>query len=273
MDRAELLAFAKAYPFSRPPHPYLFADGAARELLLPLPARLEDAALRVRGVVLRLSDFCRREGLEAPAPFEERIPVIAYGSNGSPFRLAQKFADGDGRQPIPVLRARLFDFDVVFAPHFARYGSIPATLEVSSGTCALVSVTFLTASQLRTMDASEIAAVASTYARGRLSGIRLEVPGLGALDEAQAYLAKRGTLRFEGDARAFAALEAERRVFRAHTQEEKLEMARERLAPGEALDDFIAATVRDEGRRKRLNAALREFAQAFVYPNFVPEEG
>lgn len=272
MERREQIAFAKAYPYPRPPHPYVFAGGAALELLSPLPERLEDAAVRARGVVVRLADYCRSQGLRCPEPLEALIPVIAHGSNGAPARLRQKFAAAGGAV-IPVLRAYLADFDVVFAPHFARYGAIPATLERSPGTRAEVAVTFLSPVQLKAMDASEIAAVKSDYARGRLSGIRLEVAGMGVLSEAEAYLAKRGTLRFEGAPRALAALHAEGRVFRAHSQEEKLEMARKRLAPDETLDDFIVETIRNERRRERLNAALIAYAAPPAYGNFAPAAG
>ena len=270
MDRAERLAFAKAYPFARPPFSFVLAGDRALELMRPLPKRLADAAVRARGVVVRLADYCRREGLDAPVPFSERTAVIAYGSNAAPERLRQKFGP---RELIPVLRATLAQFDVVFAPHFARYGSIPATLEPSPGTRVEVFITYVTASQLETMDASEVAAVQSHYARGLLRGIGLDLEADGRLDQAEVYAAKRGALRLDGAARAFATIGARARRLRAHTQEEMLDLVRRSLAPEEELDDFLDGTIGDERRRAHWNELLRTQAANRALPGFEVRAG
>lgn len=54
------------------------------------------------------------------------VPVLAIGSNGSPQQLARKFPASrfpDGVL-IPVVRAVLEDFDVVYAPLLAAYGAV-----------------------------------------------------------------------------------------------------------------------------------------------------
>ena len=68
----------------------------------------------------------------APPDVSGRRPVLALGSNQSPAQLIRKY-EGLGLGPIPVVRARLADFDVVYSAHVARYGSIPATLRPCPG--------------------------------------------------------------------------------------------------------------------------------------------
>ena len=77
---------ARNYPYDFPAHSFTYRDGA-------------------------LGDF-------EPALTDNRTPVLAIGSNQSPQRLAQKFGH-DASHVIPVQRAQLADFDVVFSAHTA----------------------------------------------------------------------------------------------------------------------------------------------------------
>ncbi|MYK59998.1 MAG: hypothetical protein F4027_15885, partial [Rhodospirillaceae bacterium] len=54
-----------------------------------------------------------------------RHPVLACGSNRSPDQLARKYFDFEAAT-IPVQRAWLGDFDVVYAAHITGYGAISA---------------------------------------------------------------------------------------------------------------------------------------------------
>ena len=89
---------------------------------------------------------------DGPQPFtsdsvEGRTPVLAIGSNQSPIRLSQKFGH-DARHTIPVQRARLSGFDVVFSAHIAAYGSVPAMLQVSPEATVSIAITWLDEEQL-----------------------------------------------------------------------------------------------------------------------------
>ena len=97
----ELLALAKGYPFAAPEGSYLLQDGAARPLETP-----------------------------GPEVFAGRTPVIAHGSNRAPEQLRRKF--GAGAQ-IPVTRAWLSDYDVVYSAHVTMYGAIAANLQHAPG--------------------------------------------------------------------------------------------------------------------------------------------
>ena len=272
-ERAQQIAHALAYPFAQPGASFVFAGGRAFEIVELPEGDLARARVRAGGETVGFDDLCRAEALAPPTPLVERIPVIAHGSNAAPGRLVEKFGGVAEAQVIPVLRARLEDFDVVYAPHFSAYGSIPATLEHSPGTRVEISVTYLTPDQVCAMDATEIRAVGPTYARGNLRAIRCHLDGQGVLSEAQVYLAKRGSLQFDGVPRAFAALGAQGRRFGARSQPDKQARARDALAPEMKLDAFIHENIHDEARRKRRNEALREWAVEFSYGDFEIVEG
>jgi hypothetical protein len=101
--RAERLALARAYPFAIPEGSYLLDGGAIRP-----PASLDGVDLA------------------------QRVPVLAVGSNQAQDHLRRKFAQMASPLRLPVTRAWLDDFDVVYATHVTRYGSIPGNLHSRS---------------------------------------------------------------------------------------------------------------------------------------------
>lgn len=196
---------AKSYPFPAPDHCYLYEDGRWR--------RLPEGPLETAG----------------------RVPVLAAGSNRSPEQLARKFGHLPDIGAIPAQRGRLHDFDVVYAAHLARYGSVPATFQHSPGTAATVFVLWLTERQLQRMHETE-----GHYSYDHLYDVRVDLDAGGTLWEAYAYSSKIGCLGHAGACIALAEIAAENRAFRAMRQPEILALIRDRLAPGADLDRFIA---------------------------------
>ena len=243
-DSAGRLARAKGYPYPATSHSYLFVDGADQELV--------DFGTGAAPKILQTL------GVTGAAGLDERTPVLAYGSNAAPEQLARKYADFGERVVIPVIKARLAGFDVVYSPHFTSYGSIPATLEASADTVVEIAVTFLTASQLALMHTTE--GMGRGGAFGRLAGIGLEVDGLGVLDAAFAYLSRRGSLALNGAPLALSAVAARGRRFAAAAEGEVLGLARDHIAPGRDLDAFILETIADEPLRRARSAFLQRHA-------------
>lgn len=270
-ERARRIELAKSYPFPRPPYSYVLAGGETLELVHLAGDRLEDAGVRAGGLVLPLGDYLKRRGLEPPRPMSERVAVLAHGSNASPEHLKRKFEAGAGEATIPVIRAWLEGFDVVFAPHFTRYGAIPSTLEVSAGSSVSIAVTFLDRAELQLMHASELAGVRYLY--GRLARVRCVLEALPPLDQAFVYIARRGSLRFEGHPFALAALACERRRFEAKDSAQALGLARDLIAPGRALDDFILETIEDAAIREARSEVLAGRANGIATPHFEVLEG
>ena len=257
-NRAERLERAKGYPYPMPPYSYLFVNGAAHEIVEFGADPVRDGRLRAGGGAAPASEVLGDLGVTGAAGLDERTPVLAYGSNAAPEQLARKYADfGDG-VVIPVIKARLAGFDVVYSSHFTRYGSVPATLEASADTVAEIAVTFLTASQLALMHTTE--GVGRGGAFGRLSGVGLEVDGLGQLDAAFAYLSRRGSLALNGAPLALSAVAARGRRFVAEPEAGMLALARDRVAPGRDLDAFILETIADEPLRRARSAILHRHA-------------
>ena len=162
-DLVHRIRHAESYPFARPACSYLFADGGMRPLR---PDRRADAC-------------------------EDRIPILAVGANASPDRLAAKFGSDD---VIPVMRAILEDFVIVFAGHFCGYGAIPATLYPCPGAHTRIWINWLTPAQRQIMHRSEGVIdhkeAAPRYDYVELDGLDLRPDGMAPITRAGAYLVK-----------------------------------------------------------------------------------
>lgn len=98
-----------------------------------------------------------------------RHPVLAIGSNAGVEQLHRKYAPSMFPHVlVPVVQCILEDFDVVYAPLLAGYGSATATLEHSPGTAVQLHITFLHDAQLERMHATE-----GTYFLVELAGVTL----------------------------------------------------------------------------------------------------
>lgn len=245
---ADLVAIALDYPFARPDHSYLFVDGDA----IPLSESSEDG---VDGLLLQ----------SGAAPMHERTAVLAYGANAAPSRLRHKFAAQAPGTVFPVFKARLHDFDIVYACHFSSYGAIPATPAPCRGTIVEIAVTYLDSRQLTRMHETELSS--QSYVFGRLDGLTLEIEELGTLSAVHSYWARHGYFSPTGGPLALAAIAAERRQFAQAAQDEAQSHARDHLAPGRELHDVVAENANDPDLRRERSLALRANAQPFDHPH------
>lgn len=235
---AALLELAKGYPYSAPRGSYLFVEGAAR----PLAA-----------------------GTDAPELFRGRVPVVAHGSNRSAEQLARKF----GRcAEIPVSRARLGDYDVVYSAHMSRYGAIAASLRHVPGMGVEVWITWLTQLQLARMHETELGTEIYRYGTLRDVAIALEAGPCGAIDHAGVYLSSYGCLAQDGAPIGLAAVPAEGRPHGSLYQEEVLALVRDRHRPDRSVDAMVLAAIRDPDRRRALVDELRRTALPPEAPHF-----
>lgn len=187
-----------------------------------------------------------------------RTPVIATGSNRSFEQLARKF--GDDPDGVPTERARLADFDVVYAAHITRYGSIPATLQHVAGMGVHLAVNWLTERQLAAMHATE-----GNYDFVLLERITLETEAGPALDEAHVYVAKNGPLMHEGAPIGSREAAAEGRPHAAMDQHEAQAHVHARLGEGIAPDDFVLQNIEDERLRRERTERLGDPAASFAW--------
>ena len=206
----------------------------------------------------------------APMPdVSGRRPVLAVGSNQSPEQLIRKFNESD-LGPIPVIRARLKDFDIVYSPHVASYGSIPATLRHSPGTRVTLFVNWLTPAQIARMHETELPT--GNYHFGKLDAIELQLDFGPAMTSAFVYSSRRGSLTRNGFPVALAAVRAENRIWPSLSQEEIQNHARNITAAGQPLETFIKAAIEDVSVRQERTRILMSDGLPFNYPGFTSIE-
>lgn len=173
------------YPGRRPEHSYLLCG----DHLLGLD---------------RLDFDVELARLRAPA-VRDRHPVLAYGSNACPAQLLRKFGRLGCSVVVPVTRAWLQGFAVVYSDHVSRYGAVPATLVPSDDTCTEVFVAWLDADQLVVMDRTE-------QVNYRRTPVDLDAHDLHVADgpvptRLDAYVSLRGVLRLDGRVPGLAGIE------------------------------------------------------------------
>ena len=225
------IAFAKAYPFSILDHSFFLKDGA----VTPLPA-----------------GEAHRAG---------RTAVLASGSNRSHEQLARKF--GDDPEGVATERAWLAEFDVVYAAHITRYGSIPTTLQHVAGMRVHLAINWLTERQLAAMHATE-----GNYDFVALERIALETEAGPALEIAHVYVARNGFLTHEGAPIGSREAAAENRPHTAMDQHEAQAHIHAQLGERIAPDDFVLQNIEDERLRRERSARLGDPAARFAWPHW-----
>ena len=213
------VAHALRYPFDPPTESYVFQGGRAR----PMDRNLD---------------------------IDDRMPVIASGSNASPTRLAEKFGH-DGDTVIPVETATLSGHVAAYSAHVARYGSIAATLHPQTDAEAAVHVTWLTPEQCERMHETE--AIGLNYGFYRLKGLTLQTGTGRTLDNAYAYISLRGTLHV---ADRPATLDR-------WPQPAIVDHFRQKLAPTLSLEAFVGRLLEDPDYRRTATEALAVYARLF----------
>lgn len=225
------IVHAKAYPFAILDHSFMLKGGE----VTPLPAGTD-----------------HRVG---------RTPIVATGSNRSYEQLSRKF--GDDPDGVPTERAWLADFDVVYAAHITRYGSIPATLQHVTGMRVHLAVNWLTDRQLAAMHVTE-----GNYDFVALERIRLETEAGPALKEAHVYIACNGHLTHEGAPVGLREAAAEGRPHTALDQQEAQSLVHSRLGKGGDLEDFVLQNIEDERLRRERSERLGDPAATFAWPHW-----
>ncbi len=116
-------------------------------------------------------------------------PLLAYGANGSPRRLAAKLPG----VAVAGLAATLHDWAVVHSRHVSAYGQVPATIVPAVGRRARVHVLLVADADRGALDATE-----PNYDLRTLTGVVLDVEHLGRLERVDAYVSKHGPLLIDG---------------------------------------------------------------------------
>ncbi|KAA0547530.1 hypothetical protein FZW96_11815 [Bacillus sp. BGMRC 2118] len=153
------------YPGPRPQESFVFYKGVAH--------RLEDIRRTMDESIIHLSQTNHMYGSLISdsneklsikdflsklneTPIEERIPVIAYGSNVCLAQLVYKSSLNKDISDLYICyRATIKDTDVIYGAFLAPYGSLPAIIGPVQGAEAEVWVTLLTREQVELMNRTE----------------------------------------------------------------------------------------------------------------------
>jgi hypothetical protein len=253
-----------------------------------IPSRAYDVALYEHGLAYpwarpRSSYYLRGDVVEPVADMDDRrrqaiftrcavaegegarFPLLAYGANGAPERLAMKLAHFPPEdREVLVLAGALHDFDVGAAAHPSFYGALPATIFPSPGTAVRCAVLWVSAVQFVQLTWSEL-----SYCLGRLDGVRFDADDASAgLGSVFAFVSRYGTFSPEGEPVALAAVPAQGRTATAMTQAELLgAAARLALGAGASSEDLARELFEDYDafawrRGHAVRSATTRFASA-----------
>jgi hypothetical protein len=245
---SQLVELGLTYPYPRQRGSYLFVDGTAYPYVGLEHGSLFDATVRSDNKMVSVKSLLDRLGLGGQADVA-RTPVIAYGSNANVDALRRKFGKPQfsSAAVIPVVQGRLNGFDVVWSPHFAFNGALPATIVPSPGTNMSVWVTWLDAAQLARMDSTE--EVGDLYSYGLLNAPGLDVQGP-KVTRAGVYVDCFGALKIDGGLLALSAVPARNRRFDTTDSPGALR----RVAPVVGWDGSVSGLVLDNVRSPKSSA-------------------
>lgn len=170
----------------------------------------------------------------------DRVPLLAYGANGSPARLALKLAHlPDGHHEALIIVGDLEDFDVGAAAQPPMWSSMPATLIPSPGTAVRVAVLLLTPVQFTALWWTEL-----SYRLGALRDITLTTDAAKEpINRVMLFSSRFGAYCVDDAPVAMAAVSARNRRSTALTQLEILDAAaRMSMGEGSVARDLIKAS-------------------------------
>ncbi|WP_328744970.1 hypothetical protein OHT57_05905 [Streptomyces sp. NBC_00285] len=128
---------------------------------------------------------------------EDRVPVLAVGSNASPGQLRHKMAEFGITSPIPMVKTRVSGVGIGVSAHVSRMGYVSASPFHAPDAVRELFVIWLDAEQLTVVDASEgVPLPNGNYARALLPApeVRVELPDGMALPGVHAYVNRHGVL-------------------------------------------------------------------------------
>lgn len=189
-----------------------------------------------------------------------RTPALAIGSNAAPEHLVWKFG---GRFQDPVVAATtvgITDYEVVYATHLSRYGSVPATMVKSPGTTVQLKLLWSTPEQTALMHDSE--SLGADYSIAHVDHTDIltsETVGsfLHGHDHLEFYEAIAGPLPVGGTPVAISAIRAEGRGWPAKGQREMLTLLAE--ASGyDSIEQMLGEATAAAGPWEEFNRRMRE---------------
>jgi hypothetical protein len=262
----ELVALGYAYPYAREAGPYLFVNGAAYPYVELSHGLLTHATVQIGSAVVTAAELLRTVGL-ADRVTRRRTPVIGYGSNATVSALTRKYVAHAVKEPaaIPVTRALLRDYDVVWSPHLVFNGAMPATIVGSPGTIAEVWITWLDDVELERMHESEGAGRA--YSFGTLPSARL-LSNVPLSEPPHVYVDCHGALALDGVVQAIAGVPAQDRRFPAVDSEHAMSSVASYIGWTGSIFALLLDNVRSPARRVERTRTIAALGRVLEDPGY-----
>jgi hypothetical protein len=154
------------YPGPRLASSFIYYQGKAHRILEVENVKVEHLSVAISEAnhllgsflysssnVIEINKFLEKEQM---ALMQERVPVLAYGSNVCLAQLKYKFnLNPQMCDLVIVLRATIQDSDIIYGSFLAPYGSLPAVIAPVKGAKVEVWITFLDKKQLEFMHRTE----------------------------------------------------------------------------------------------------------------------
>lgn len=128
-------------------------------------------------------------------PLDERIAVLAHGTNANPAQIAKKMANLDSDRTVPFLLGDVKELTPIYAGHIAAYGAIPATLDAVAGEQNKIFLAFFTQPQLKAIVNSEH----GNYVLCSSGQAQIYLPGLDKPIPFYAFVSHKGILVLNGE--------------------------------------------------------------------------
>jgi hypothetical protein len=192
-----------AYPGRRPPQSILLTDDRPLALRLLAGRRLGQAWVEAAAGALPGDDRRARERLPLDdvllrrdsARTDDRVPVLAVGSNASPAQLRHKYEAAGVSLVTPMVACRVEGLAAGLAAIVSRVGYVPATPVLGADLVDDLFVQWLDPAQLARLDATEPnyrrVVVGGDPATG---GVRITLPSGEVLGACHVYACTRGSL-------------------------------------------------------------------------------
>jgi hypothetical protein len=262
----QLVALGYAYPYAREAGPYLFVNGAAYPYVELPGGLLSHGSVQVGSTAVAVAKLLKSLGL-ADRITRQRTAVIGYGSNATVSALTRKYVAPGVDEPavIPVTRALLHDYDVVWSPHLVFNGAMPATIARSRGTVVEVWINWLDDVELKRMHDSE--GVGTLYSYGTLppSALTSDVP---LSEPPHVYVDCYGALALHGVVQAVGTIPVQGRRFAAVDSEQAMLGVAPYLGWAGSVFELLLDNVRSRARRAARTRTLAGLGRFITDPSY-----
>ncbi|WP_347552344.1 hypothetical protein ABFG93_08595 [Pseudalkalibacillus hwajinpoensis] len=265
------------YPGPRPSSSFLYHNGKAHRIDERVNVSVEKQIVHyargedVSGSLAFASteQFTVEEllGTEGLSPIEDRIPLLAYGSNVCLAQLRYKFSlNPDLNDFILYYRAEITDTDVVAGSFLAPYGAIPAVIAPVPGAKTEVWVTFVDREQLELLNRTEGGYVLREHRHGKLTLKTGE-----HFERVYAYYYPHAYKR-DGSFVRFIDIPGESTVT-SMWQADLLNELKSMLGYGGHREEFIHELRWNDNLRSKISTMLSGMDETFDHPDWVEPNG